>query len=135
MRENKGRQNVQIVLVGYPNLLTPATRQYYVLRECRWGEWFSCEEFVDYNAGEEILRTARVMADVQKKAVDNWNKSHPQITPKTRYIDSIPHLANPCPTPKTKKTGPSLPGHSHTNVGAHFLCRSSLHPLDRHKAL
>lgn len=93
LRENKDRYNVQIVLVGYPNLLISIARQYYVLRECKWGEWFSCEDFIEYNAGEEILRAAREMAEAQKRAVTRWNQSippYPQITPKARYIDSIP---------------------------------------------
>lgn len=89
-----GRRNVQIVLVGYPNLLLPDSADTYDLHGCidtEPGE--PCFKYGTYPAGKEILETAREMTQVQKRAAWKWSLAHPSISrpaASVRYVSSIP---------------------------------------------
>ncbi|MDO5082938.1 MAG: GDSL-type esterase/lipase family protein [Arachnia propionica] len=85
------RYSVNIVLLGYPNLILPDS-DWYKLSRCvsADGTRRGCTEWFTYNAGAEILKTAQELAKVQKEAVDEWNKLHPLYSSFPRYIDSVP---------------------------------------------
>ena len=85
------RYDVDIILVSYPNLLLPNSATEYVLHECR-NPFLPCVQPVEYEAGAEILETARELAKVQREAVAEWNHSRPprpSVVPRSRYIGSI----------------------------------------------
>ena len=75
--------HAQIVLMGYPNLLTPKSN--YVFHQCVQKDAWSCS-YQEFAAGDEIRKVANEMAMVQQKTVDAWNAEHPH---KVHYIDSV----------------------------------------------
>ena len=88
-----GRRDVQVVLVGYPNLVLPDSGEKYIIHECVEAGWFSCVESVEYEAGAAILQAGKEMAEVQRQAVSRWNSLMnpiPLTRVKPRYIGAIP---------------------------------------------
>jgi len=75
--------HAQIVLMGYPNLLTPKSN--YVFHQCVQKDAWSCS-YQEFAAGDEIRKVANEMAAVQRRTVDAWNAGHPH---KVHYIDSV----------------------------------------------
>lgn len=87
------RYDVDIILVGYPNLVLPDSGSSYFIHSCKDPVDFPCSEYYTYRAGSELLRAAKVLEEVQRDAVVEWNRSlppYPQVAPKARYIVSIP---------------------------------------------
>lgn len=72
-----GRQDIDIVLVGYPNLVLPDSDVNYTIHGCLEWDGLNCKNYTEYPAGAEVLRVAREMADMQAKAVADWNRNRP----------------------------------------------------------
>ncbi|MDO5066815.1 MAG: GDSL-type esterase/lipase family protein [Propionibacteriaceae bacterium] len=54
--KSMGRTDVQIILVGYPNLLLPDSDEKYILHECLEAGWFSCLRYADLRQARPSLK-------------------------------------------------------------------------------